>query len=346
MGGILVSLHIITTVDSSAYITSTPPNKMVTPLGRLVGSCTRVSKELLNFLPPCNMLCKIQRNQSTWLGRPSHKRAPPNETNSTQGFVTMADLTALLDREHSRQSSATFQFIHDPPYPKDILSKPYPKNYERPTFSQYDGRKGNGVEHVNKFLDALGAHVGDAYMSFLNLSPIELTLALMPLHGLLAMHLQRSASSIIFLAQYCCIFKAAGDASSSCQPCRSQPCRTCLCQAKGVTFICLTIAQRFMKAFSIITFLALLPMSSLSLNLARTEKHVFPDTIFPKLMIFFTMRMAGSSTFISSSLGMDSFKVVAKYGMPFSGIAFYANFDIRYAIIFIFTLMVGFMVTS
>ncbi|GKV11517.1 hypothetical protein SLEP1_g22770 [Rubroshorea leprosula] len=60
-----------------------------------------------------------------------------------------------------RQSSTTFWFIDDPPYSKEILSKPYPKKYESPTFPQYDGRKGSSVEYVNKFFDALGAHAGD-----------------------------------------------------------------------------------------------------------------------------------------------------------------------------------------
>ncbi|GKV18636.1 hypothetical protein SLEP1_g28986 [Rubroshorea leprosula] len=50
--------------------------------------------------------------------------ALPNAANCTRGFINMADLTTLLDKERSRQSSTIFQFIHDPPYPKEILSKP------------------------------------------------------------------------------------------------------------------------------------------------------------------------------------------------------------------------------
>ncbi|GLT96642.1 hypothetical protein SLE2022_142500 [Rubroshorea leprosula] len=88
-------------------------------------------------------------------------RAPPNVVDPAQGFVTMADLTALLDKERSRHGATPFQFVRDPPYPKEILSKPYPKKYESPTFPKYDGRKGSAVEHVNKFLDAMGAYAGD-----------------------------------------------------------------------------------------------------------------------------------------------------------------------------------------
>ncbi|GKU89557.1 hypothetical protein SLEP1_g3683 [Rubroshorea leprosula] len=67
--------------------------------------------------------------------------APPNATKSVQGFVTMVDLTALLDKKRSKQNLTTFQFIYDRPYSKEILSKPYPKKYESLTFPQYDGRK-------------------------------------------------------------------------------------------------------------------------------------------------------------------------------------------------------------
>ncbi|GLU03888.1 hypothetical protein SLE2022_210590 [Rubroshorea leprosula] len=56
--------------------------------------------------------------------------------------------------------------------------------------------------------------------------------------------------------------------------------------------------------------------------------------------------MVGSSTSISSLLGIYSFKAAARYGMPFSSATFYANFDIGQAVIFITTLLVGLMVTS
>jgi hypothetical protein len=42
------------------------------------------------------------------------------------------------------------------------LNKPYPKTYEIPTFSLFDGRKGRALEHVSKFLDAMGPHIGDS----------------------------------------------------------------------------------------------------------------------------------------------------------------------------------------
>ncbi|GKV03858.1 hypothetical protein SLEP1_g16100 [Rubroshorea leprosula] len=43
----------------------------------------------------------------------------------------------------------------------EILSKPYPKKYNNLAFPQYDGKKGSVVEHVSKFLDAMGAYARD-----------------------------------------------------------------------------------------------------------------------------------------------------------------------------------------
>ena len=38
---------------------------------------------------------------------------------------------------------------------------PYPKGYETPNFSLFDGRKGSPKEHVSRFIDALGPHAAD-----------------------------------------------------------------------------------------------------------------------------------------------------------------------------------------
>ena len=52
-------------------------------------------------------------------------------------------------------------YIRKPPYPIKLLSKPYPEKYETPTFALYDGRKGNAMEHVSKFMDSMGPFAGD-----------------------------------------------------------------------------------------------------------------------------------------------------------------------------------------
>ena len=48
-----------------------------------------------------------------------------------------------------------------PPHPLRILSKPYLDRYEPQTFTQYEGRKGNAIEHMSKFIDTLGPYATD-----------------------------------------------------------------------------------------------------------------------------------------------------------------------------------------
>ena len=82
-------------------------------------------------------------------------------------FATLSDLTALLERERLSQPKEPRHFVRRPPYPAELLSKPYLEKYETPTFSLYDGRtlydgrKGNAIKHVNKFLDSMGPFVGN-----------------------------------------------------------------------------------------------------------------------------------------------------------------------------------------
>ena len=56
-------------------------------------------------------------------------------------------------------------YVRKPSYLAELLSKPYPKKYETPTFALYDGRKGNAMEHVSKFMDSMGPFVGDREFS-------------------------------------------------------------------------------------------------------------------------------------------------------------------------------------
>ena len=48
-----------------------------------------------------------------------------------------------------------------PPHPLRILNKPYLDRYEPQTFAQYEGRKGNAIEHMSKFIDTLGPYATD-----------------------------------------------------------------------------------------------------------------------------------------------------------------------------------------
>ena len=76
-------------------------------------------------------------------------------------FVTLSNLTSLLKREKGRQRKEPMQYICKPPYLAELLSKPYPEKYETPTFTLYNGKKGNAMEHVSKFMDSMGPFAGD-----------------------------------------------------------------------------------------------------------------------------------------------------------------------------------------
>ncbi|GKV11462.1 hypothetical protein SLEP1_g22721 [Rubroshorea leprosula] len=76
-------------------------------------------------------------------------------TDGNGGFATWPDNSTLLVAIVVNIDRAPPNAI-DPA--QEILSKPYPKKYESPTFPQYHGRKGSAMEHVSKFLDAMGAY--------------------------------------------------------------------------------------------------------------------------------------------------------------------------------------------
>ena len=72
----------------------------------------------------------------------------------------MPEVAALLEQERARTPKERF-YARKPPYPLQMLSKPYPKRYEPRAFAQYDGRKGSAVEHVSKFIDTLRPYAAD-----------------------------------------------------------------------------------------------------------------------------------------------------------------------------------------
>ena len=76
-------------------------------------------------------------------------------------FVALSNLTALLERERICQPRETRHFVCRPSYPTELLSEPYPEKYDTPTFTLYDRRKGNALEHVNKFLNSIGPFAGN-----------------------------------------------------------------------------------------------------------------------------------------------------------------------------------------
>ena len=67
----------------------------------------------------------------------------------------------MSDKDIGSTTNNQQSIIPRPPYAIELLDKPYPKNYKTPIFVRYDGRKGNVIEHVNKFLDTMGQHAGN-----------------------------------------------------------------------------------------------------------------------------------------------------------------------------------------
>ncbi|GKV07206.1 hypothetical protein SLEP1_g19004 [Rubroshorea leprosula] len=161
---ILVNFHVTTTVDSFTYITKTPEqngdsigevilklhlvllffNDIISPTQHVVHNLaqpvntagTSQPHEVHTGATNGNGGSAARPNSSTppIVAATSTDGAPPNAANSMQGYVTMADLIAFLDRERFKHGATPFQFVRDPSYPKEILSRPYPKKYESLAF--------------------------------------------------------------------------------------------------------------------------------------------------------------------------------------------------------------------
>ena len=80
--------------------------------------------------------------------------------NAKQRFITMAEVTALLEQERARTPNERF-YARRPPYLLRVLSETYLERYEPRAFTQYNGRKGSAVKHVSKFIDTLGLYIAD-----------------------------------------------------------------------------------------------------------------------------------------------------------------------------------------
>ena len=76
-------------------------------------------------------------------------------------YLTLANVSALLKQEREKLSGIPKQFSWDPPFPPELLGKPYPKGYEPPKFYPFDGRNGSAVECVSRFVYTMGPYAGD-----------------------------------------------------------------------------------------------------------------------------------------------------------------------------------------
>ena len=93
-------------------------------------------------------------------------RAQPERGSAIRGgakplYLMLADVNALLEQEREKLSGIPKQFSRDPPFLPELLGKPYPKGYEPPKFHPFDGRNGNAVEHMSRFIHTMGPYVGD-----------------------------------------------------------------------------------------------------------------------------------------------------------------------------------------
>uniref|UniRef100_A0A2N9I6H1 RNA-directed DNA polymerase n=1 Tax=Fagus sylvatica TaxID=28930 RepID=A0A2N9I6H1_FAGSY len=85
----------------------------------------------------------------------NHEERESHNKNDTP-FVTMSDVADLLKQERERPPKEPRHFVRRPPYPIELLKEPYPEKYDTPVFALFDGRKGNAMEHISKFLDSMG----------------------------------------------------------------------------------------------------------------------------------------------------------------------------------------------
>ena len=91
--------------------------------------------------------------------QPKGGSAVGRETNPQ--YLTLADVSALLEQEREKLSGIPKQFSRDPPFLPELLGKPYPKAYEPPKFHPFDERNGSAVEHVSRFVHTMGPYAGD-----------------------------------------------------------------------------------------------------------------------------------------------------------------------------------------
>uniref|UniRef100_A0A2N9GLZ0 Retrotransposon gag domain-containing protein n=1 Tax=Fagus sylvatica TaxID=28930 RepID=A0A2N9GLZ0_FAGSY len=88
-----------------------------------------------------------------------HQDSGSHEKETT--FATMIDVANLLKQEREKNLKKPRLFVKKPPYPTELLKQPYPEKYIVSTFSRFDGRKGNALVHISKFIDSMAAYAGN-----------------------------------------------------------------------------------------------------------------------------------------------------------------------------------------
>ena len=88
-------------------------------------------------------------------------RTQPEGGGTNPHYLTLVDVSALLKQKREKLLGIPKQFSWDPPFPPELLGKPYPKGYEPLKFHPFDGRNGSAVEHMSRFVHTMGPYAGD-----------------------------------------------------------------------------------------------------------------------------------------------------------------------------------------
>lgn len=101
-------------------------------------------------------------------------------------FITKAEVVALFREEKEKIFSAATCLSLRLSYPASIAMKPYQVEYIVSNFQRFDGQRGNTIEHIARFIDAMRPFAHDpelclrefsksltdrAYAWYLNLKP-------------------------------------------------------------------------------------------------------------------------------------------------------------------------------
>ena len=85
-------------------------------------------------------------------------------------FYTKDRFHELLKQEAERASKVVVFVQFQPPYPSQVLSSPFPKDYVNPKFKKFNSKKGNGRNHVIGFMDDLKEYASDRKLRLRELS--------------------------------------------------------------------------------------------------------------------------------------------------------------------------------
>uniref|UniRef100_A0A2N9GC74 Reverse transcriptase domain-containing protein n=1 Tax=Fagus sylvatica TaxID=28930 RepID=A0A2N9GC74_FAGSY len=123
--------------------------------GQVLGGGHDLSVELAKSLRQMKEVNGNKEDHQNKNDNRNHEERESHNKNDTP-FVTISDVADLLKQERERLPKESRHFVRRPPYPIELLKKPYLEKYDTPTFALFDGKKGSAMEHISKFLDSMG----------------------------------------------------------------------------------------------------------------------------------------------------------------------------------------------